>query len=198
MVFIRDFKNLLFLVIIEGDIVADKNLLRIIQQKKENRQKRAALKTAHLWDGALIPYSIAPDVCKYTQMHVKANNYQLVLRPFLGVSYDRRLSPVDLDHPTRIDYPRVFRQTTLTFRQPKNHVYWSTAYFTLANFLCMHLKEVTFAFCNELLSLLFVANAFHKAVRRAFRRLAAKTCIRFVPKNKTTDKHFIHFRKGTG
>ncbi|XP_028405518.1 zinc metalloproteinase nas-1-like [Dendronephthya gigantea] len=89
--------------IIEGDILADKNLLRIIQKKEGNRQRRAALRTAHLWDGGLIPYSIAPDV----------------------------------------------------------------------------------------------SNDFHKAVRRAFRRLAAKTCIRFIPRNKTTDKHFIHFRKGT-
>lgn len=42
-----------------------------------------------------------------------------------------------------------------------------------------------------------IAVNFRKVVRRAFRNLAAKTCIRFIPK-RTTDKYYIHFKQGKG
>ena len=90
--------------IIEGDILADKDLLRMIGRSKGIRQKRGVHKiNIRLWDNGLIPYSISHDV----------------------------------------------------------------------------------------------SDNFRKVVRRAFRRLAAKTCIHFIPK-RTTDKYYIHFKQGKG
>lgn len=51
--------------IVEGDIVADKDFLRMIQRSRGSREKRVARKTnIRLWDNGLIPYTIATDVCK--------------------------------------------------------------------------------------------------------------------------------------
>jgi hypothetical protein len=62
------------IAIIEGDIVVDKDLLRMIERSRGSRQKRVARKNVNLWDDGLIPYNISTDVCKYTRHLVDFKN----------------------------------------------------------------------------------------------------------------------------
>lgn len=47
------------IAIIEGDIVPDENLLKMMERSHGRRQKRMARKNVKLWDNGLIPYNIS-------------------------------------------------------------------------------------------------------------------------------------------